>query len=373
MLASLVAVVAVATAPSLPAPQSLARFPDASFWPGIGAQQVANMLAEIQRDSEQEMRSRGPGPQQLAARWASGGLLEIDQLALLLSGASYHHPSLLPAYAQALRSPSLRVRQAAAVGMAWLLGETAPAPGSIPDTVETWQRIGGFADALVEASRARSLVGIWIDSYLHARGLPRRPGLVLKREPSHCLQAIAQIAGPADLPELLALWPLLDLPGDRYAVLRVLEMVMVARLVASPGGERAGWGAWVYESGAEIVDAFVAQRCRAVDGWEVARRSAIALARLDDGCGGCTPGPWLRLLEMSYPPVWAVALEVLPAFGAPFIRFERGDLQSGGKALSLERLLAYFEVQANAPGGRLQRRVQSPTGSKPAPHHGSRR
>ncbi len=369
MLAGLSLVFAVAAAHPLPGPQSLARFPDASYWPGVGLQQVGNMLAEIQRDSEQEMRSRGPGPQQLAARWARGALSERDQVALLLGGASYHHPSLLPAYAQAFRSPSLTVRQAAAVGMAWLLGDRAPVPQSIPDTAETWQRVGGFAEALVEAVRTRSLVGIWIDSYLQARGLPRRPGLVLVREPGQCLQAIAEVAGPADLAELLALWPLLDVPGDRYAVLRVLEMVMVARLVASPGGERGGWGAWVYESGAEIVDAFVAQRCSAVDGWEVARRNAIAVARHDDGCGGCTPRPWLRLLELSYPPVWAVALEVLPAFGAPFVRYDRGNLQTGGTARSLELLLAYFEIQANAPGGRMQRRVQSPTGSEPAPQH----
>ncbi len=369
MLAGLTLVVAQAVAPSLPAPQSLARFPDATFWPGVGVQQVGNMLAEIRRDSEQEMRSRGPGPQQLAARWLRGGLSERDQLALLLGGASYHHPALLKAYAQAFRSPSLKVRQAAAVGMAWLLGDRPPAPQSIPDTAETWQRLADFAEALVEASRTRSLVGIWIDSYLHARGLPRRPGLVLVRDTGQCLQAMVEIAGPADLPELLALWPLLDVPGDRYAVLRVLEVVMVARLVASPGGERGGWGAWVYESGAEIVDAFVAQRCGALDGWEVARRNAIAVSRHDDGCGACTPGPWLRLLDLSYPPVWAVALEVLPAFGAPFVLFERGNVQTGGTAHSLERVLAHFEIQGKAPGGRVQPRLQSPTGSAPAPRH----
>lgn len=368
MLAAAALALGVAVAPPLPGPQSLARFPDASYWPGVGAQQVGNMLAEIQRDSEREMRSRGPGPQQLAARWASGGLSERDQVALLLGGSSYHHPSLLPAYAQAFRSRSLRVRQAAAVGMAWLLGERAPAPQSIPDTPETWQRIGGFADALVQASRSRTLVGIWIDSYLQARGLPRRPGLVLVRETGQCVQAIGEIAGPADVPELLALWPLLDVAGDRYAVLRVLEMVMVARLVASPGGERGGWGAWVYESGAEIVDSFVAQRCSAVDGWDVARRNAVGASRLDDGCGGCTPAPWLKLLEMAYPPVWAVALEVLPGFGAPFTPFDRSNLMTGGTAQSLELLFAYFEIHANAPGGRLQRRVQSPTGPEPAPH-----
>lgn len=369
MLAAFPLVVAVAVTPPLPGPQSLARFPNATYWPGVGMQQVGNMLAEIQRDSEREMRSRGPGPQQLAARWARGGLSERDQLALLLGGASYHHPSLLPAYAEAFRSPSLTVRQAAAVGMAWLLGESAPAPQSIPDTVETWRRIGGFADSLVQASRTRTLVGIWIDSYLQARDLPRRPGLVLVRETGQCLQAVAEIAGPPDLPELLALWPLLDVPGDRYAVLRTLEMVMVARLVASPGGERGGWGAWVYESGAEVVDAFVGQRCSALDGWEVARHNAMAMSRQDDGCGGCTAAPWLRLLEMVYPPVWAVALEVLPGFGAPFTPYDRTNPMTGGTARSLELLLAHFEIQANAPGGRLQRRVQSPTGPMPAPHH----
>jgi|YNPBryunderm2012_1023409.scaffolds.fasta_scaffold11490_2 hypothetical protein len=369
MLAPLALVAAQAVAPPLPAPQSLARFPDASYWPGAGLQQVSNMLAEIQRDSEQEMRSHGPGPQQLAARWARGGLSERDQLALLLGGASYHHPSLLPVYAQALRSPSLTVRQAAAVGLAWLLGDRPAAPQSIPDTAETWQRLGAFADALVEASRTRSLVGIWIDSYLHGSGLLRPAGLVLAREPSRCLEAIDEIATPGDLPELLALWPLLPAPRDRYAVLRTLERIMVARLVAAPAGPRRSWGTWVYESGAEIVDTFVAQRCSTVDGWEVARRNAIAVARHDDGCGGCRPEPWLKLLEVSYPPVWALALEVLPAFGAPVVLYQRGQLPGGDKAPSLERVLGYFEVRANAPGGRLQLRVQSPTGPEPAPHH----
>jgi hypothetical protein len=349
---------ATAVAPPLPAPQSLARFPDASYWPGVGLQQTANMLAELKRDCELEMRAHGPGPQQLAARWARGGLSERDQLALLLGGASYRHASLLPAYAGGLRSPSLKVRHAAAVGLAWLVGDRAPAPQSIPDTPETWQRLGGFADALVQASRTRTLVGIWVDSYLHARGLPRRPGMVLVREPAQCLQAILEVASPADLPELLALWPLLDAPGDRYTVLRALEMIMVARLVASPGGERGGWGDWVYETGAQAVDAFVAQRCTTVDGWEVARRNALGVSRADDGCGGCTATPWLRLLEMAYPPVWAVALEVLPAFGAPFTPYDRSNPITGGTAQSLDLVFAYFEIQGHAPGGRVQRRVQ---------------
>lgn len=367
MLLTLPLLLAVASSPSLPAPEVLGRFPNASYWPGIGLQQVANMLADVRRDTELEMRSSGPGPQQLMARWERGGLGERDQLALLLGGASYHHPALLPAYAQALRSPSLTVRQAAAVGLAWLLGDRPPAPQSIPDSPDSWGRIAAFADQLVTATRTRTLVGLWVDSYLHARGLPRRPGLVLKREPGQCLQAIAEIATPADLPELLALWPLLTEPPERHAFLGVLEMVMVARLVARPSGERAGWGAWVYETGAEQVDAFVSRLCTTPAGWDLARRSALALSRLNDGCFGCTPGPWLRLLEMAYPPVWAVALEVLPAFGAPFAPFSRDEPEGLANARGVEVVLRHFEISANAPGGQIRRRVESLPGSLPGP------
>lgn len=351
-------VMVAASVQPLPAPQSLARFPDASYWPGVGLQQVATMLQEIQRDSEREMRSRGPGPQQLAARWARGGLSEVDQVALLLGGASYHHASLLPAYAAGLRSPSLKVRQAAAVGLAWLIGDRPPAPQSIPDTPESWQRLSGFADALVQATRVRTLVGIWIDSYLDARRLPRRPGMVIVREKEQCLQAISEIAGPGDLPELLGLWPLLDIPEDRYTVLHTLEMAMVARLVAAPQGQRKGWGTWVYESGAQVVDSFVAQRCSTVDGWDIARGNALALSRVDDGCGGCTPAPWLRLLQLAYPPVWAVALEVLPAFGAPFTLYDRSKPVAGRSTPSLDLIFTYFEIQGRAPDGGIQRKVQ---------------
>lgn len=351
----------------LPGPQSLAWFPDASRWPGAGLQQVVNMLAEVRRDSERDMRSAGPGPQQLAARWARGGLPERDQLALLLGGASYHHPSLLPSYAQGLRSPSLKVRQAAAVGLAWLVGDRPPAPQSIPDTPEVWQRLAVFADSLVASTRTRTLVGIWIDSYLHARGLPRRPGLVFAREPAQCLQAIAEIAGPADLPELLALWPLLDLPADRYNVLSVLERLMVSRLVAAPAAERGGWGNWVYESGAEQVDAFVGSLCATVDGWQVARRSAVLLSRYDDGCGGCTPGPWVRLLKLNYPAVWAVALEVLPGFGAPFVPFPRTKFQPGDRNVDRELVESYFPVSLADSPFHPAARVESPAGAVPVP------
>ena len=227
--------------------------------------------------------------------------------------------------------------------------------------------MAGFADRLVAATRTRTLVGVWVDSYLEGRGLPRRPGLVLSREPAQCLAAIREIATPADLPELLALWPLLDVPSDRYAVLEVLELVMVARLVAMPQGERAAWGEWVYVTGAEQVDAFLHRLCATPAGWEVARRSALALSRHDDGCLACTPTPWLRLLELAYPPVWAVALEVLPGFGAPFVPFDRSAPSGEDNARALGLIFSHFEVSANAPGGQLERRVQSSPRAGPGP------
>jgi hypothetical protein len=348
---AVVVLAAAAGSAGIPRPQVMERFPDASYWPGVGSRQVANMLAEIQRDAWTAMRSEGPGPQQLAALWRSGRLKREDRVAVLLGGAAFHAPVMLPLYAEALRSSDLRERQAAAVGLFWLLGALPPDPQTLAAAPDAWRKLEGLAEALVAASRTRSLVGLWVDSYLQAIGVPARPGLRLIRGPDECLAAIREIAEPEDLNELLALWPLLRSDHDRFDVLRTLEIVTLSRLVAVQKGARASWGGWIYETGALMVDALVQRTCASVDGEGMLRANLMKLAG-NDGCDGCTYVPWARTLRFEYPPTWVVALERLPAFGAPAVDFDRRELDSSKNQDLVEPVRQYFAITAERWAGK---------------------
>lgn len=344
MLATAVLVLAATTGVGgVPVPDAVRRFPDSTYWPGVGLQQVGNMLAEVASSTGTSMMSVGPGPSQLMARWQAGQLSVDQRVAVLLGGAAFHDPVLLPAYAAASRSTASRERQAAAVGLAFLLGDAPPAPLAIPDTTENWEGFGRFAEALAEAARTRSLVGIWRDSYAAAIGAPHVPGLVLRRSTDACLRAIRAIAQPGDLNELLALWPLVRGLPEQAHLLRSIEMVTVQRFVEVPRGERAASGDWLLKAGVERMRSWVDGVCRTLDG-EGVFLNGVASA------GGGDPAvearPYLKVLAIRYPYVWPVAAERLTAFGGPALWLDREGVGNPANKAQIDQFWTIFPLSA---------------------------
>ena len=72
MIASSLVLAVVVGAGTVPIPDSVSRFPDPSYWPGIGVQQVGMMLRAVRADAGLAMRSEGPGPGQVIALGGEG-------------------------------------------------------------------------------------------------------------------------------------------------------------------------------------------------------------------------------------------------------------------------------------------------------------
>ncbi len=326
---------------AIPVWDCIARFPNASYWPGVGQQKTSNMLKEIRRDVGGQMRGAGPGPQQLAARWAAGQLDSNEKVAVLLGGADYHHPALLPVYAEALRSASGREKAAALIGFHWLLGEAAPDATALPADAPLFRQAAWLVEALVAVTRERTLVAMWIDSYLAATGQPRWGEFVLRREAGQCLAAIREIAEPADLESLVALWPLLASQGDRYTVMGIIEMISLQKFVEIAKSPRGGWGEVFYEASARRVDEWVGSRCRRVDGQSlvVGKVRDLAAAWEGDPLAG-----WLSVLQANYPRVWPTVADALPAFGAPAISLNRQRPDDPANQEAVRRLREHFPV-----------------------------
>jgi hypothetical protein len=342
---------------SIPVWDAVMRFPDSSYWPGVGRQRTANMLATIRSDVGRQMRTAGPGPQQLAARYQGGQLTRDEKVAVLLAAADFHHPCLLPVYAAALRSADLRERQAALVGLHWLLGELAPDATAIPADSPLWERAAGVAEALVAAARERTLVQLWVDSYLAAVDRAPAGRWVLAREPRHCLDAIREIATPADLDALVALWPLLVEQPHRYHVMGTIEMVSLQKFVEIAKSPRGGWGSMYYDASARRVDDWVGSRCGTVDGESLVRwkvRDAATRQELGE------VGGWLALLGAGYPPVWPTVADALVAFGAPAMSWNRqrpDDPQNDG---AVREVREYFPLTVERLSGAVADRPREP-------------
>jgi hypothetical protein len=343
LLAATVAV-PVPDAPAfIPVPDAVKRFPDPSYWPGTGALQVGNMLDAVASDCVSAMLGAGPGPGQLAARFSGGELDEAHRVAILLCGAHFHDPVLLPAYAEAFRSSSERERVAAAVGIAILMGDPAPLPVIVPDAPEYWQAMERAALEIHEASRSRTLVGIWVDSYLVARGLqPFRPGLVIPRGREGCLRAIREVARPPDLNEVAALWPLLDDLAEQLSVIRTIELITGRPIVQEPRGQRVPRGEFLHRSAVNSVEFWVQGHCRTVDG----------LAAFEDflarGHGTGRVEALLAVLRLRHAVAWPSAMDELVPFGAPAVYFDRQRPGSPGNEESVRQVRNYFPISWRA-------------------------
>lgn len=333
------ALLAASFAGVIPVPDSVKRFPDSSYWPGVGAQRDGNMLAAIRQEAAEELLTRGPGPSQIMARFAQGKLNFDERVSVLLAACHYHDPQLLPMYHWAFEKGNVKDKLAALVGFYQLVGLLPPAPSSVPATGPHWAQLASRTRELMTATRERPLVAVWVDSYAAASGFPVSGRFVFNAKPEECLEAIARLAQPEDLPYLTALWPLTSRFEHRSRLVRVFEAVTLSRVVPVVQGERTPTGPWIMETAVNSVDAFVANLCRTPDGWELFLRNAASLA-----AGDLKEG-LLKVLRQGYAPAWPLAAAQLQGYGAPAAMFNRTWPDHPENKAARDRVLEVFRAK----------------------------
>lgn len=333
----------------IPITDAARRFPDPSTWPGTGRQRIENMLSDVRESQGNQLATRGPGPQQIAARFRKGQLNAAERVAALLGSPIFHDASVLPMFAQAMRSPVLRERQAAVVGLAWLIGVPPPDPTLLEDGAEElWQRQQALVDALVVATREQPLIRVWVNSILAAKdSISTGAGFALRVDVGLSLSAIREIAQPEDVNELLALWPLLE-RVEQQLLLGTLEIITLQQFLVRPAaGPRTPTGSWIQDNARQQASAWVDRACAEIDG------PSTVLARLRGegerrAQSTRVVTDLLIALEHDHQPIWFVPSQMLVAFGAPAVQYDRQRPQNPGNSELRSRVRRDFGVSRAA-------------------------
>ncbi len=284
-----------------------------------------------------------PGPSGLLELWQSGELGGGKKISLLLGGAAFHDPQLLPLYREALLTGNSRMRQAAAYGYRDLIGDDVPnVRRGVPK--ETALALVGELDAVAHTMQRATLVEMWLASALAAEG--RRPpgwqGIVLKRSAALCLRAVGRLSGPEDLGAVVSAYEQSEDRTNRIALLRLIEGLSMGRLVVKPRGEGQGWGASVYDEAFERLDLWLSIQC------DLTVEAVLGTAFSNLGVRGVDPQSpaacdvWVQVLAKGPPSSWAVAADQLYRCGGPAIRLSQARTDTKPNQNSRKRLIAWY-------------------------------
>jgi hypothetical protein len=305
---------------------------------------------------QRQVLSGWPGPTGLLRLWRSGALAEDERLGVLLGGAAFHDPVLLPLYREAVGSPSQRLRQAAAYGYRDLIADRLPdvrggVDASAAEALD--EEMAWVASTL----RRRSLVELWLQSALAHGGasLPGWDAVTLQRTPADCLLAVEKLVDVGDLDLLAGGYRLAADRGLRIGLLKLIESLSLSRFIVIPEGGHRGWGPQVYEQAFAGLDAALQRWARggcAVDGVAVLRERLAAM-----GAAGVEPmGPeacvlWVNVLDKGDPQWGLPAARRLYACGGPFLELSALDAGSERNAAQRRELLRWFRplTAAGAP------------------------
>ncbi|MFV2071622.1 MAG: hypothetical protein ACC742_03090 [Thermoanaerobaculales bacterium] len=284
---------------------------------------------------QRQAMTRWPSPEGLLRMWSEEKLSERQRMALLLGGAAFHDPVLLPAYREAIMADSQRLRQAAAYGYRDLLADRLPdVRNGIDD--ESAKLLADEMELVERTLRRRSLLEMWLESVLLGEGLsfPGWKGVALQRRSNDCFRAAEKLVDVEDLDLLVRTYQLSEDFQNRVQLMKLIEAVSLSRFFEKPTGERQGWGMGIFISGLEALDAtlpgWIGEDCL-VDTEEVLRSNLalMGVRGLDPlSAEGCIV--WQAVLLKGRPRWWSVAARRLYACGGPF--YELSALQPDREA-----------------------------------------
>jgi len=285
-----------------------------------------------------------PGPSGLLQLWQSGELGGGKKISLLLGGAAFHDPQLLPLYRESLLTGGPRLRQAAAYGYRDLIGDDVPnVRQGVPR--EAALALVGELDAVAHTMQRATLVEMWLASALakEDRRLPDWKGITFNRSASACLRAVGRLARPEDLMAVVKAYEQSENCANQIALLRLIEGLSMDQFVVKPQGQGQGWGATVYDEAFERLDLWLSLQCDLNVG------AVLETAFSNLGVRGVDPQSpaaceaWMQVLTKGPPSSWAVAADRLYQCGGPAIRLSLGRTDTELNKNSRKRLRAWYE------------------------------
>jgi hypothetical protein len=272
---------------------------------------------------QRQVMASWPGPAELLRLWSDADLTEEQRVALLLGGAVYRDPILIPAYREALQSRSQRLRQAAIYGYHDLLADRPP---NVKTQID--QRIvDAYTNEMYwmqQTLQRQSLLAMWLQSVLVLEGgsLPGYIGVKLTRSSRECFRAAERIVDVGDLELLLAAYEQSRQLESRLTILRLVEAVTMSRFIIKPTGDRVAWGSEVFTSAVQRFEnrlrSWEGRSCQ-VDGETVLQRNLRSLGSgYDKPLESSACGLWLAVLEGDHSRWWMMAARRLYACGGPW-------------------------------------------------------
>jgi hypothetical protein len=293
-----------------------------------------------------------PGPDTLVKVWRGGGLDQHDMLSLLLGGAAFHDPKLLPILREAATHPDGRVRQAAVYGYRHLIGDGVPnvAPGV---SLEDGRRVGEEIRLMEQTLRLQPLAAIWIQAALttEGRSLPGWSGVVPRRPASSCWLAVERVLQPEDLDLLTAAAAISEDRANRLALMRLVETFALERFEARDRDPMLGKSRKDQDRALEKFDAWLSRRCgRSFDVLVANQLVALGLPRMDPmSQQACTA--WELVLLSGDSAWWPLAARQLAACGAPAVELSRFRRGSKSNEQRREWVLDWFMVRSRVQAG----------------------
>lgn len=301
-----------------------------------------------------------PGPTELMRLWRDGELSEEQKVALLLGGAVYHDPVMLPAYRAALTSESQRLRQAAIYGFRDLIGDHPP---NVDVTIgeEILKAIAGEMRWVQRTVGRHSLLAMWLQSALVQEGasLPDYVGMRMIRSPIDCFRAAERLFDVGDLDLLVSAYEHSQDRDSRLALLKLIEAASMSRFLRIPQGGGKGWGPEVYEAAFRNLDRTVrrwkSRDCQ-LDGEAILYQNLRSLgAKTEDPLGPGSVRMWLAVLKGENTRWRALAARRIYASGGPWYEFSVLRPDTKEDELRKEELSSWYRPNKGTTKGRSSR------------------
>jgi hypothetical protein len=318
--------------------------------PGLDYFPGSYFMVSVRPGLEQQVLTVWPGPSGLLGLWRSGALDETEQVALLVGGATFHDPMLLPAYLDGIVSASPRVRMAAAYGYRELLADSSVASSAVVD-LQAAQALRAEMEEVALTLRDHSLVELWLTALLanDGRRLPGWSGVVLRRAAPVCGGALDRLLVPEDLDLVLTAHELMESPQNRALLLVFIEGLALERFDSRRRTSEPGAIPASYDSIERRLRVWLDGRCRSDDPAALTNRLSAAVRVRVDPFAAEACDAWLQVLLHGEPVWWSAAARQLYRCGGPpvFLSMLRADLQQNKDERAF--LLGWYRVASGPP------------------------
>ena len=329
-------ILAAALTSFVPPADAVMRFPGSYFH--------SYELKPLQR----QVMTSWPGPTVLVQLWNEAEFTESQRVALLVGGAVFHDPVMLPMYRDALTSKSEIIRKAALYGYREFIADRLPDVRVAIDK-KTIKGTVDEMDWMARTLRRYSLLEMWLQSALIQEGasLPGYIGVRLTRSPRDCFLAAERLVDEEDLDLLVTAFEISKDKTNRIALLRLIEAVSLNRFIFTPTAGAVESSEDAYQSAVQRLTDRIKQwrqnGCK-IDGKAVVLNNLRSIdGDVADPFSAESCGIWLGVLRRDIPFWWPMASRKLYACGGPWFEFSALQPESDHNKQVRDQLSAWYE------------------------------